>query len=244
MTAAAPASASSAAAAVVDAHYQAYGAGDQAALLATLADGFRCDPLTGGASWVEGRAAAARFYQQAVARWPLALTDELGAMQVGARVIRRESSRPADPAHGVAEVLAVYTVEGGAITRLDAHRTGPLDGALADETARAIAVAEAQLVAYNAQDLDAHVASFAPDVTVANLHEAPNLTGQGAYRERMAGVFAQFPHNRVELLGRLALGPIVCDHERVLRGPGVEPFEVIAIYTVQDGLIREVRFVR
>lgn len=224
-------------AALIKAHYQAYADADVPGILATLAEDVTIGPLIGGASWISGRAAAEGMYATHVKRWPMALTDELGSMQVGARVIKREHSRPSDPADITADVMGIYTVTDGLISRLDMVRDGP-------GTEAALAAAEAQLVAYNAQDLDAHVACFAPDVTVANLHEAPNLAGREAYRERMGGVFSQFPHNRVELLGRLALGNIVCDHELVLRGPGVEPFEVIAVYRVEDGLIREVRFIR
>lgn len=224
-------------AAIIKAHYAAYTAADVPGILATLAADVTIGPLIGGTNWISGRAAAEGMYATHVKRWPMALTDELGSMQVGGRVIKREHSRPADPADITADVMGIYTVNDGLISRLDMVRDGP-------GTEAALAAAEAQLVAYNAQDLEAHVACFAPDVTVANLHEAPNLTGREAYRERMGGVFSQFPHNRVELLGRLALGTIVCDHELVLRGPYIEPFEVIAIYRVEDGLIREVRFIR
>jgi hypothetical protein len=232
-----PLSEAAKAAAIIDAHYQAYGAGDVAAILATLAPGFRCGPITGGPDWIAGLEAAGDMYRANVARWPLSLTQELGALQVGGRVIRRERSAPATPGDRTVEVLGIYSVVDGLIAHLDMAVDGP-------GTQDSVAVAAAQLEAYNVQDLDAHVACFAPDVTVANLHEAPNLSGREAYRDRMAGVLAQFPHNRVELLGRLALGSIVCDHELVLRGPGVEPFEVIAVYHIADGLIRTVQFIR
>lgn len=232
-----PLSDASTTARVIDAHYRAYGAADLEALLATLAPGFRCGPFAGGKVWVEGLGAAADMYRTHIRRWPLALTEELGAMQVAGRVIRLERSAGADPAEPVAEVMGIYTVTDGLISHLDMVRAGP-------GTDRALAAAEAQLVAYNAQDLDAHVACFAPDVTVADLHEAPNLEGREAYRARMAAVFGQFPHNRVELLGRLALGNIVCDHEKVMRTPDADPFEVIAVYQVSDGLIRSVTFIR
>lgn len=106
------------------------------------------------------------------------------------------------------------------------------------------AIVQGQLDAYNAQDLDAHVSFFADDMTIANLREEPNLRGVAAYRERMGGVFAQYPQNKVELLGRTKIGNKILDHEKVMRAPDVEPFEVIAIYTIENGKIKHVDFVK
>jgi len=102
----------------------------------------------------------------------------------------------------------------------------------------------AQLDAYNAQDLDAMCRCFSDGVQVANLNEAPNLTGIEAYRERHIGLWAQFPGNRAELLSRTVVAGRVLDHERVFRSPDAEPFEVVAIYSFEDGLISRVDFIR
>lgn len=107
-----------------------------------------------------------------------------------------------------------------------------------------IALAQAQLDAYNAQDLDAFCSKFTDDVEVADLHGATSLQGIAPYRERYAKLFAEFPENRVTLLGRMALGNVVMDHERVQRSPTSAPFEVIAVYTCRDGKIARVDFVR
>jgi hypothetical protein len=106
------------------------------------------------------------------------------------------------------------------------------------------AIAQAQLDAYNAQELDAHCAHFCDDVKVADLNGAVNLEGIAAYRARYAKVFADFPQNKAELLARIAVGNVVIDHERVRRTPTSEPFEVAAIYTIADGKIRRVDFVK
>lgn len=107
-----------------------------------------------------------------------------------------------------------------------------------------LALAQRQLDAYNAQDIEAHCACFAPDVVVANIGEEPNLMGIAAYRSRYEGLFAQYKFNRAEVLTRTAIGDKVVDHERVWRSPEAEPFEVLAIYTFRDGLIARVDFVR
>jgi hypothetical protein len=105
-------------------------------------------------------------------------------------------------------------------------------------------VAQAQLDAYNAQDLDAHCAQFSDDVKVAELHGAVTVDGIAAYRARYAKVFADFPENKAALVSRIAIGNVVIDHERVSRSSTSEPFEVAAIYTIVDGKIRRVDFVK
>lgn len=106
------------------------------------------------------------------------------------------------------------------------------------------AIAQGQLDAYNAQDLDAFCRHFTDDIVVADLNGAVTTEGLAAYRARYAKVFADFPENKVVLLGRIALGNVVIDHERVLRSPTATPFEVAAIYTLRDGKIARVDFIK
>ena len=103
---------------------------------------------------------------------------------------------------------------------------------------------QAQLEAYNAQDLDAYCAFFADDVVVADLNGKVTTQGIEAYRARYAGTFGQFPENKAELLNRIAVGATVIDHEKVVRAPGGDSFEVIAIYTLADGKIARVDFAK
>lgn len=217
---------------VVDAYYAAYAAGDVAALTATLAQDFLCGPLN-GAPWLQGLAAATPVYAAHVVDYPLSLTETFGTASLGACVIHSELSRSATGKPDV-RALAIHTVTDGRITRLDMVNGEPGD----------LSVVQAQLDAYNIQDLDAHCACFADDVVVADLNGAENLHGIAAYRERYRGVFAQFPQNRVELLARLAAGNVVVDHEKVMRSPEGPTFEVLAIYTLRDGRIARVDFVK
>ena len=106
-------------------------------------------------------------------------------------------------------------------------------------------ITQAQLDAYNAQDLDAYCAFFTDDVVVADVGGEVNLNGNAAYRERYAGAFGKFPKNRADLLGRIVLGNTVIDHERVDRGDGTTPtFEVAAIYTFRGDKIARVDFAK
>jgi uncharacterized protein (TIGR02246 family) len=105
-------------------------------------------------------------------------------------------------------------------------------------------IASKQLDAYNTQDLDTYVSFFAEDCVVSGLNGVPTETSREAIRARYAKAFAQFPQNKAVLKNRIALGNIVVDHEQVIRAPGGEEFEIIAIYTFKDGLIARVDFAK
>jgi hypothetical protein len=105
-------------------------------------------------------------------------------------------------------------------------------------------IVQGQFDAYNAQDLDAHCAFLAEDVTVADFNGAVTIQGLAVYRAKYVQVFADFPQNRAELVNRIALGNTVIDHERVSRTPGGETFQVIAIYTIAGGKIARVDFAK
>jgi hypothetical protein len=107
-----------------------------------------------------------------------------------------------------------------------------------------IAIASAQLDAYNAQDLDTYVSFFADDCIVSGLNGAPTETSRAAIRTRYAKAFETFPENKAELKNRIAVGNTVVDHELVIRKPGGEQFEIIAIYSFKDGLISRVDFAK
>ena len=105
-------------------------------------------------------------------------------------------------------------------------------------------VAQAQLDAYNAQDLEKYMTYFTEDCTVSGLNGTPTETSRDAVKARYAKAFAQFPQNKAELKNRIAVGNTVVDHELVIRSPGGEQFEIIAIYTFRDGLIARVDFAK
>jgi uncharacterized protein (TIGR02246 family) len=105
-------------------------------------------------------------------------------------------------------------------------------------------IVQGQFEAYNAQDLDAFCAFYAPDAVLAPYGGEPHTVGLDAIRERHKGLFAQFPHNRAEILNRIVVGANVIDHERVVRAPGGETFEVSPVYTIGGGKIVRVDFIR
>ena len=103
---------------------------------------------------------------------------------------------------------------------------------------------QAQLEAYNAQDLDSLVSFFSDDVIVADIGGAVAIQGIDAYRMRQEKLFAEFPENRADLLGRMVIGDSIIDHERVFRSPDASAFEVGVIYTFKGELIARMDFVR
>ncbi len=107
-----------------------------------------------------------------------------------------------------------------------------------------IDIAQKQLDAYNAQDLDTYVGFFAEDCVVSGLNGTPTQTSRDAIKARYADAFAQYPRNKAVLKNRIAVGNTVVDHEQVIRVPGGEEFEIIAIYTFKDGLISRVDFTK
>ncbi len=106
-------------------------------------------------------------------------------------------------------------------------------------------ITQAQLDAYNAQDLDGYCSYFTDGVVVANAGGEITSTGIEAYRARYKDAFAKFPKNKAELLNRIVLGQSVIDHERVDRGDGTTPtFEVAAIYLFEGDKIARVEFAK
>jgi hypothetical protein len=227
---------------IIDTHYAAYAASDLEGVLATLTDDYTVAPF-GGTPWLTSKEGARKMYARHLKTYPMDRTDVLGRMELGNVVIKREHSRPADGVPDpVADVMPIYTLRDGLMARCDSV-TGQNVQGMGDEVAN-VAVVAAQLAAYNVQDLDGHVAYFADDVVIADFNGAENLHSIADYRARYAGVFAQYPGNHAELIGRLACANVVVDHERVSREAGGPTFDVLAIYTLRDGKIARADFVR
>ncbi|THF87074.1 DUF4111 domain-containing protein [Deinococcus sp. KSM4-11] len=100
-------------------------------------------------------------------------------------------------------------------------------------------VAAQQLRLYNARDLDAFMALWAPD---ARLYAHPDTLladGAPAIRARHENRFRE-PHLHAKVLHRAVLGTVVVDHELVTRTVAGQPgvLEVVMTYEVRGGLIR------
>lgn len=101
---------------------------------------------------------------------------------------------------------------------------------------------EAQFAAYNAHDLDAFVACFAPDFKGYRMPtETPSTVGKGALRAFYAEHRFNNPLLKAELLSRTVLGNKVFDHE-LIHGLSPEPIESVAVFEVKEGLIQTAWF--
>lgn len=105
-------------------------------------------------------------------------------------------------------------------------------------------IVQSQLDAYNAQDVERFMTYYAPDAILAS-HNADVLAeGAEAIRQRHVTLFKAYPQNKARLINRIAFANTVIDHENVERAPDGERFEVAAVYTIRNGLIARVDFVR
>ena len=103
-------------------------------------------------------------------------------------------------------------------------------------------VVQRQLVAYNAHDLAAFLATYSETAELTRVASAdPPIRGKSAISELYGSKVFNVPGHRAELLGRMAFGNKVVDHERVF-GLRPEPFEAVAVYEVNSELIERVWF--
>lgn len=104
-------------------------------------------------------------------------------------------------------------------------------------------LAQRQLDAYNAHDIDAFAACYAPDVEAYLLPEMSLiLRGVDALRARYAPYFeAKRPHATVT--DRKVLGAMALDVEAVRLADGTQ-MAAWALYHVDAGLIRRIWFVK
>lgn len=113
----------------------------------------------------------------------------------------------------------------------------------ADVHDTAEAVVQRQFEAYNARDLEAWLATYAPDAEQYALHGARLAAGHDEIRARMAVRFTE-PDLHARLLARVVMGDVVVDHERVTRNfpEGRGHMEMLCVYEVAGGRIAKASF--
>ena len=108
-----------------------------------------------------------------------------------------------------------------------------------------LAPVEKQLEAYNARDLEKFLSCYSDDCVAEDGEGNVLMQGQDALRARYAALFENSPNLHCRLMNRIAVGPYVLDEERVTGSNGSEEERhVVAVYRVEDGLIRHIRFLR
>lgn len=107
-------------------------------------------------------------------------------------------------------------------------------------------IIEAQINFYNNHDLEGFVSTYHDDIKIYNLgDDAIILEGKDALREKYHERFyVQKAH--AEIKNHIALGNKVIDHEKIseLKDGSAIYSEAIAIYEVEDCLIKKVWFIR
>jgi hypothetical protein len=113
-----------------------------------------------------------------------------------------------------------------------------------------LAIAEAMIAAYNAQDADLYVSYMTEAACEANYRGAVVREGKEGTRSGLKSAFATWPENHAEIKERHELGDYVVFREHVTRGKPAdgpdtpEPFDVIAIYSFEGDKCSRVEFVR
>ena len=107
-------------------------------------------------------------------------------------------------------------------------------------------LAENQLVAYNARAIDDFLKPYADSIKVYTYPNEFQYKGKDKMREMYGSFFKANPKLHCELVSRTVFGNLVIDKEKVTGFANDEArlLEAIAIYTVENGKITEVRFMR
>ncbi len=107
-----------------------------------------------------------------------------------------------------------------------------------------LALVDALMARYNAQDADGYAALMSVDGCEAVYRGDVLRDGREGVRAGLAAMFAEFPQNRAVVHARHAVGDKVVLHEEVFRSPEAQPFEVISIYSFEGDKVERVEFVR
>ena len=106
-------------------------------------------------------------------------------------------------------------------------------------------IIQRQVMAYNARDIDAFVGCHHPEAVLYNYtEEAPFAQGRAEVRKLYGGIFSASPELHSEVTQRMIMGDKVIDHEIITGRQGVDKMLIIAIYSIEDGLIRRADFIR
>jgi hypothetical protein len=107
-------------------------------------------------------------------------------------------------------------------------------------------VVEASLAAYNARDLSAFLSLFSDSIQMFEVGTPlPIVDGIEQVRNRYQTLFSSSPSLHANIAHRVVLGNKVIDHEKIEGRMGnINTTEMVLIYTVSEGLIIRVDFVK
>lgn len=105
-------------------------------------------------------------------------------------------------------------------------------------------LAQAQLEAYNAGDLEAFLAPYSDTVKIYNFPKVLNMQGKENMRMAYGNMFSNMPDLHCTLVNRMVSGNTVIDHESVVFRKDQPAREVFAMYKIVNDKIVEVYFIR
>jgi hypothetical protein len=108
----------------------------------------------------------------------------------------------------------------------------------------AAALAQEQLDAYNKRDIEAFLKPYSENVKVYTFPDQLLYEGKAKMREEYTAMFNQLPDLHCKLINRIVLNNKVIDHEEVVFMKSEPKLYAIAVYTITDGKISEVRFMQ
>lgn len=104
-------------------------------------------------------------------------------------------------------------------------------------------LAQQQLNAYNAHNIDAFLEPYSDSVVIYGFPGKQLMKGKDQMRKGYSGMFSELKELHCELKNRIVQGNTVIDHEHVT-GMGPNALDAIAIYKIKDGKIAEVYFIQ
>ncbi|MGX5817384.1 amidohydrolase family protein [Chitinophaga lutea] len=104
-------------------------------------------------------------------------------------------------------------------------------------------LAQQQLNAYNARNIDAFLEPYSDSVRIYSFPDKLIVQGKEAMRDRYSGMFARIKELHCKLVSRIVQGDTVIDEESIT-GFGEKPRSAIAIYKIKNGKIAEVYFIQ
>ncbi len=111
---------------------------------------------------------------------------------------------------------------------------------------KAVQVVQAQLEAYNEQDIDAFMKVFSEDISIFNFGESePIASGKEKVTEVYKNLFASSPNLHSQVVNRSVIGTTVLDYEIISGRQGSDEIsKIIAIYEIENDLIKKATFIR
>lgn len=104
-------------------------------------------------------------------------------------------------------------------------------------------LAQQQLNAYNARNIDAFLEPYSDSVRIYGFPDKLLMQGKAAMRQQYSGMFERVKELHCQLVNRIVQGDTVIDQENVT-GFGDKPLKAIAIYKIKNDKIAEVYFIQ